>query len=218
VFDPELRFRSACWVAAGFNGGTPPKHAKKEMGVLALAGAEDPNRAAAEKTPQLLEGKVRTAEVRIQPGLDHKWPDQLMPYFGWWLGAQEGRFVPGACAAFEWTASPDAAREAAAAGGAGWFVYWYADADAPNELARTFQNDVLRDPLVQRFGSQLPCAKVSREVDPDGFAKSALKQTPAVVVHDAAGKAKAVLQGKFDAKALAAALRSVARDKSLPKD
>jgi hypothetical protein len=38
------------------------------------------------------------------------------------------------------------------------------------------------------------------------------------VVYDAAGKVKATLQEKIDAKALSAALRSVAPDKSLPKD
>jgi poly(3-hydroxybutyrate) depolymerase len=80
AFDEKLRFASACWIAAGYKGGKPPAHAKKGMGVLALAGAEDGNRDAAEKTPDLLEGKVRSAECRIQPGLGHAWPEKLMPY------------------------------------------------------------------------------------------------------------------------------------------
>lgn len=221
AFDESLRFQSACWVAAGFNGGKPPKHAKKEMGALALAGAEDPNRDAAEKTVQLLEDKVRTVECRIQPDLDHKWPSLLMPYFSWWLTVQEGRFTPGVCGAFEWKDTPQAALEAAAAATAktGSFVYWYATAaDAANDKAKAFQNDTTRDALVQRFGRQLPAAKADRDADAEGFAKAGLKTTPAVVVYDAAGKVKTVLQDKIDAKALAAALRSVAPDKSLPKD
>lgn len=221
AFDEALRFQSACWVAAGFQGGSVPKHAKKEMGILALAGAEDPNRDAAEKTVTLLDEKVRSAECRLQLGLGHAWPDQLVPYLTWWLKVQDGRYTPGVCAAFEWKASPQAALEAAASAPAktGSFVWWYATAaDQANEKAKAFQNDTTRARLVQRFGQQLPAAKVDRDVDPDGFAKAGLKTTPAVVVYDAAGKVKATFQDKIDPKALAAALRSVAPDKSTPKD
>ena len=42
----------------------------------------------------MLEGKVRTGEVRIQPGLGHAWPDKLIPYYSWWLGVQEGLRLP----------------------------------------------------------------------------------------------------------------------------
>lgn len=225
AFDEALRFQSAAWVAAGFNGGKPPKHAKKEMGVIAMAGGDDPNRTAAEATVKLLADKVRTVEVRIQPGLDHKWPHDLMPYYTWWLGVQEGRFVPGECAAFAWRASRDAAlaESAATAAGpekqrAGAFVVWFSPADATNEKAKAFQNDVLRDAMVQRFGAQLPCAIVNRDENAEEFAKLGLKTTPAVTVHDASGKVRTALQDKIDAKSLAAALRSVAPDKSVPKD
>lgn len=218
AFDEALRCQSACWVAAGFNGGKLPKHAKKEMGVLALAGSEDPNREAAKKTVSLLEDKVRTAECRIQEGLGHAWPEKLVPYLSWWLTVQEGRYTPGVCAAFEWKDSPQAALDAAAASKSGSFVYWYAAADASNEKAKAFQNDATRDRAVQFFGQQLPAAKADRDADAEGFAKAGLKTTPAVVVYDAAGKVKAVLQEKLDAKTVAAALRSVAPEKSLPKD
>lgn len=220
VLDEALRFQSACWIAAGFQGGKVPKHALKEMGVLALAGGDDPNREAAENTVTLLEDKVRTVECRIQPGLGHAWPDKLVPYLSWWLLVQEGRYEPGVCAAFEWKSSPQAALDAAAADPekAGAFVWWYSStADVANDKAKAFQNDTTRARLVQRFGQQLAAAKADRDADAAGFAKTGLKATPAVVVYDAAGKAKASFQEKIDPKALAAALRSVAPDKSLPK-
>ncbi len=220
AFDEALRFQSACWVATGCNGGKVPKHARKEMGVLALAGSEDSNRDAAEKTVTVLEEKVRTVECRIQPGLGHAWPDQLVPYLSWWLLVQEGRYVPGVCAAFEWRASPQAAMAAAAdpASRSGSFVWWYSTtADLSNEMAKAFQNDTLRARRVQHYGQQLAAAKADRDLDPEAFAKAGLKLTPAVVVYDAAGKVKAVLQDKIDAKALAAALRSVAANKSPPE-
>jgi dienelactone hydrolase len=218
AFDEDLRVQSACWVAAGFNGGKPPKHAKKEMGVLALAGGADPNCDSAQKTVPMLADKVRTAECRIQPGLGHEWPRELVPYYAWWLTVQEGRFTPGTCAAFAWKDTPQAALDAAAAAKSGAFVYWWSAADASNEKAKALQNDVLRDALVQRFGQQLAAAKASREESAEDWAKTGLKTTPAVVIYDAAGKVKATLQDKIDAKALGASLRSVAADRSLPKD
>lgn len=217
AFDEELRFQSATWVAAGFNGGKPPRHAKKEMMVLAMAGGNDANRDAAEKTPELLDGKVKSAEVRIQPGIGHEWPSLLVPYFTWWLGVAEGRYVPGECAAFEWRSGIDDALAHAASAKTGAFAWWHSAADAGNDRAKSLQNDVFRDPLVQRFGAQLAAAKADRDAAPEPFAAAGLKATPAIVVWDAAGKVKAVLQERIDAKALAAALRSVAPDKSLPK-
>jgi predicted esterase len=218
AFDEALRCQSACWVASGYKGGKPPKHAKKEMGVIALAGGDDPNKDAAEATPKLLADKVRTAESRIQPGIGHAWPDKLVPYYSWWLLVQEGRFTPGACAAFEWKESAQAAVDAGVAAKTGAFVWWYSSAAQSDEKAKAFQNDALRDTLVQRFGQQLAAAKMELESDTAGFAKAGLKATPAVVVYDAAGKVKAVFDGKVDAKAFSAALRSVAPDKTLPKD
>jgi dienelactone hydrolase len=217
-FDEALRCQSVCWVASGFKGGKPPKHAKKEMSVLALAGGDDPNRHAAEDTAKLLADKVRTAECRIQPGLGHAWPDKLVPYFSWWITVAEGRFKPGRCAAFEWKDTPPAALEAAGAAKTGAFVYWYSSAQDGDAVAKTVENDFTRDALVQRFGQQIPSAKAELESDAAGAAKAGVKTAPAFVVYDAAGKVKEVLQGKFDAKALASALRSVAPDRSLPKD
>ena len=154
------------------------------MGALALAGGDDGNRAAAEATPKALEDSVRTAEVRIQPGLGHAWPDKLIPYFNWWVGVQEGRFVPGECGAFEWKPSPRDAADAAAAAKRGHFVVWFGPGDLADAKAlakaKSFQNDSLRDSLVQRFGSQLPCAIVAKDAATDEWAKLGATATPAV--------------------------------------
>jgi len=213
AFDEDLCFTSACWVAAGYNGGKVPKHAKKGMGVLALAGGDDPNRGAAEGTPGLLGDDVRSAEVRIQPGLGHAWPEKLMPYYGWWVGVQEGRFVPGVTLAFEWDSGDADPPPPAEDGKSGSFVYWYAADDTDSADAKAFQNETLQDPDVRFFGAQLRAALRDRREHEDAFAALKLKATPAVVVYDAKGKVKKALEGKISAKSLAAALRSTAKEK-----
>jgi predicted esterase len=217
VFDESLGFASATWIAAGYKGGSVPKSARKTMGVLALAGSEDGNRDAAEKTPDLLEGKVRSAECRIQPGLGHEWPGKLVPYFRWWLLVQEGRFTPGDCAAFEWNASPAEAEALAKRAGSGIFLYYY-DPEARDEAARTFQNETLRDPLVQRFGGQLAAMKNPATPGSDGLKDRGISSLPAVLLLDQDSRTLKVLCGKkLDARSLAAAFRTLAPDKSLPK-
>lgn len=218
VYDEKLRFASACWIAAGSRGRKPPKHAKKGMGVLALVGANDPNRDAAENTPKLLRDDVRSAEVRVQPGIGHEWPDAHMEYYRWWLGLQEGRFVPGETLAFDWRQwSPDApgALDGAKAGG---FVYWYSQEQADDDLARALQNDVLQDARVRFFGSQLTAWKAAADDHAETVAALKLKRLPAIVVYDGKGKPKKTLQGKISAKSLASALRSVAPNKKPPKE
>jgi predicted esterase len=216
VFDEDLHFTSACWIAAGHRGGKPPKHAKKGMGVMALAGAEDGNRSAAEATPGLLQDDVRSAECRIQPDLGHKWPGQLIPYYAWWLGVQEGRFVPGVTLAFDWDATDAAPPPPAEDGKSGSFVYWYSVDDAESEEALAFQNETLQNSAVRFFGGQLRAAKRERSENAERFAELKLKTTPALVVFNAKGKLKKALQGKIKAKSLASALRAAARVKKLP--
>lgn len=216
VFDEELHFTSACWVAAGYKGGKPPKHAKKGMGVLAMAGSEDGNRSSAEATPKLLGDSVRSAEARIQQGLGHEWPRELTPYYGWWVGVQEGRFVPGETLAFTWDESDADPPPPAEDGKSGSFVYWYATDDTANEDAKVFQNETLQDPAVRFFGGQLRAVKRERSADPEAFAAAKLEETPAIVVYDAKGKAKKTLQGEIKVKTLASALRSVAAEKRMP--
>lgn len=218
AFDEDLRFASACWIAAGFKGGRLPPHAKKGMGALALAGSEDGNRDAAERTPDLLEGKVRSAECRIQPGLGHAWPERLMPYYRWWLLVQEGRFRPGDCAAFDWVESPAEAEAVAKGRKSGIFIYYYCEEQADDPEAKRFQNEVLRDPLVQRFGSQLAALRQPSPVSSESLSSRGIRSTPAILVLDADSNPVKALSGpKITAAALAQALRAVAPDKSLPR-
>ena len=218
AFDDKLRFQSATWVAAGHRDGRLPKHAK-EMGILALAGAEDGNRSAAEATPDAVRDDVRMTEVRLEPGLGHKWPRTLMPYMQWWLGVQEDRFVPGESMAFEWTESRDAALAAIAAGTdkARGVAYWYDPADADDERARVVQNDVLQDRRVRFFGEQLTAWRMNAAEHPGLRAELKIKSTPAFVTYDRKGRVKKVVQGKVTAKSLGSALRSVAPAKRLPE-
>lgn len=219
AFDEALVFTSACWIAAGYKGGSVPKHAKNGMGVLALAGEEDGNRPHAEKTPDLLEGKVRSAMCRLQPGKGHEWPDALMPFYGWWLEVQEGRFEPGRCLPFDWVEDPAAGAAAAKERKTGALEYWWSAKSAGDAAARALQNETLLDPLVQRFGRQ--CAAWKRDAEAEGAAEAMaaakVKEVPAVVVYDRKGEAVKVLQGRITPAALAQALRAVAPDKSLPK-
>jgi len=214
AFDEDLKPLSATWVAAGFRGGKVPRWARK-MGVLALAGADDPNAGAARETVSQLADKVRAVEVRLQDGLGHKWPDTFTPYMLWWMGVQEGRFTPGDDRNFDWGDDVAAALEALKGQKKGGvFVYVYAEADAEKPEAKELQRDVFSDLFVRHYGRQLQAVKLPFAADnPYG-----VKATPAVVVLDKEGKTKKVLAGKIKAKSLASALRSVAPDKKQPPD
>jgi predicted esterase len=214
AFSDELRPCSAVWIAAGFKGGKAPKWAKKELGVLAVAGKQDPNADAALQTVPLLEESVRSAEARLQDDLGHQWPNELMPYARWWQGAQEGRFAPGVDQNFAWGDDLDAAiAELAGAKKGGVLVYAWSPGDAEKPEAKELQNHVLMDPLVRHYGNQLKAVKLEAG---DRTAALGVKTTPAVAVLDRVGSVKKVLEGKIKASALASALRSVAPDKGKP--
>lgn len=210
VFDEELPFASATWVAAGYRGeGKVPKRARDGMGVLALAGSEDGNRDAAEATPDALREDVRSVAVRLQPGLGHEWPDDLMPFYGWWLGVQEGRYVPGETLAFDWQPWTDDATTALdGSSKAGGFLYLYAPDD--EELGRVMQNELHLDLDVQFLGAQLTAWKADAGENPELLARFKAKSTPAIVVFDGKGKVKKTLTGKLSVSKLAKALRPVA--------
>jgi dienelactone hydrolase len=213
AFDERLRPRSATWIAAGFQGGSVPKWAAKRLGALALAGEKDPNAAAARDTVRLLRGKVRSVEVRLQPGLDHKWPHDHDAYLRWWMGVQEGRFTPGDDRNFAWTDALDAGE------GAGALVYVYDPAaDAGGEEARRLQNEVFMDPQVRFFGAQLRCVKLARAEHAETAAKLGVTATPAVAVLRPDGSVAKLFQGKVKASALAAALRQQAKVKRMPEE
>jgi predicted esterase len=218
VFDEKLPFVSACWMAAGFNGGKVPGRAKKEMGAIALAGAQDANRGAAEKTVDLLTGKVRSVECRLQPDLGHEFTRDLMPYYFWWVKVMDGRYEPGDDLSFDWKTDPDAAKADAAAKKTGTFLYFYSEKDDHNVETKRVQREVFFDPMVRHFGKRVACVKLKREKHEELFQSFKLKQTPAIVTLDKKGKKKKVIEGKkIKAMGLAKALRTVAKDQSMPK-
>lgn len=215
AFSDKLKCCSATWVAAGYRGGKVSRWAKKGLGVLALAGEQDGNAGAARGTVPALAGKVRSVEARFQPNLGHKWPRELMPYLKWWMGVQEGRFVPGKDLNFKYGEDfDDAVESLKGKKKGGVLVYVYSPDDQDNPDARSLQNEVMLDRMVRHYGEQLAAVRLEHDEE---TAKLGVKQTPAVVVADRTGKVKKVLQGKIKARSLASALRSVAPNKKRPK-
>ena len=218
AFDDELHPCSATWMAAGFRGGSVPKWAATSLGAIALAGSEDANASAARQTVPALRDKVRSVEVRIQPGLGHEFTRELMPYLRWWMGVQEGRFTPGEDLSFEWTEDLEAAvasLEGAKKGGV--LVYVFSEQDQEKPEARLLQGEVFFDPEVRFLGGQLRCVKLRREKHEAQLAAWKVKTSPALVVLDRKGKVKKVFEGKVKASKVARTLRGVAPVKQRPE-
>ncbi len=218
VFDEKLPFASGVWIAAGYNGGKVPKRARTTFGALALAGSEDGNKDAAEKTVDLLADKVRSVEVRIEPGVGHAMPRGLLPYCLWWIRVMDGWYVPGDDMSFQWTADPEAAKPVMAQRKTGGLLWFYTAADTEDAEARRVQQEVFFHPLVRRFGAQAVAVKLERTAHEALFASYRLKKTPAVVVLKPDGSVAKALEGEaIKDTALAKALRDVVPDKSVPK-
>jgi predicted esterase len=215
AFDDELHPCSATWVAAGCRTGSVPKWGLKGLGVLALAGTEDPNAAAARGTVTILQGKVRSVEARFEPKLGHEWPRMLMPYLQWWHGAMEGRFTPGVDRNFAWTSGLEKAIAALAGQKKGGiFVYAFSKDDADDPIAKQLQGEVFMDPAVRWYGEQLEAVKLDIGEHAEALAALGVKETPSVVVLKKDGTPKKVLGPKLlKARKLASALKSVAPDK-----
>jgi poly(3-hydroxybutyrate) depolymerase len=207
AFDDDLQPCSATWIAAGCRGAKVPRWAAKGLGVIALAGSDDPNVGAARQTVSLLQGKVRNVEVRTQMGLEHAWPSELMGYLQWWMGVQEGRFTPGDDQSFDWgddLTAAVAALEGARKGGV--LVYFFSAEDAESEEAKTLQHATFFDPDVRFLGRQLQCVKLDIAEHGETAEALGVTATPAVVVLDRKGAG------------FASALRSVAPQKRPPRD
>ena len=148
AFDEDLRPCSATWVASGCKVSKVPKWAAAGMGVLALAGSNDGNARSARDTVKILDGKVRSVGVRLQPGLGHEWPRKLMPYFKWWMDAMDGRFVPGVDMNFDWGDSLDKALTSLSGRKKGGvIVYAFQASDADDPVAKALQNQHLLEKL-----------------------------------------------------------------------
>jgi len=97
------------------------------------------------------------------------------------------------------------------------FIYFFDDRDQENPAARRLQNEILLDPLVHHFGSQLYPVMLDVELEPEHFKSFGLKKTPAIVVLNAKRKVVAKFEGEIDQKKLVKALRSVAKNKAGPE-
>ncbi len=220
AFDDGVRPASATWVASGCRGATPPKWAKAGLGVLALAGTKDANAVSAQETVSLLRDKVRNVEARFESGLGHEWPSKLMPYLRWWMGAQEGRFVPGDDMNLAWGASIESAvanLKSVKKGGIVVYAFHADDKDKPH--AKVLQNEVLMNGLARHYGSQLQAVKLDQAEHAEALAALGVTETPALVVLKKDGKPKTLLMGakKLKLRKVVGALKSLAVNKKKPE-
>ncbi len=219
AFSDELKPVSAIYLAAGHDGPSPPKWAKKRLSVLALAGEQDPNARAARATVTRLRGKVLRVEARFQPNLGQKWPRMYEPFMLWWTGVTEGRFTPGDDMNFDWQSDFTAALATQASRkkrGGVWLYVYDAEGDKDSKEARRIQEVVFMHPLVRHFGNQLPAVKMDRN-SADLPAGLKINKTPAVAIYDRKGKLKKLYEGKIKVRQLAASLRKRAPDPKMPK-
>ena len=218
VFSNEVRFVSALWMASGYNGGKVPKRARKEFGVIALAGAQDGASRHARATVKQLHEKVRNAEYHLQPNLGHKWTSEYDPYYRWWVKVMDGRFTPGDDMSFKWGADVEAAKEKMAADKLGGFVWFYSENDdAESEQAKRVQHEVFFNPLGRKYGNQLVPLRLKREEHQELFDSFKFKTTPAIAVLKKDFKKSKTFEGKkIKNTSLAKALRKYAKDKALP--
>jgi hypothetical protein len=219
AFDPDLHFRSACWIASSFSGGKPPRWAKNEMACLGLVGSEDGARASAIKITSMLGKKVKFVDYRVQRGLGHQLPREYVPWWFYVCEVMEGRFTPGDQRSYEWTEELATAKRLMAARKRGGFVYVY-DPDAKDEereATKRVQNEVLFDRVVGHYGRQLLAVKLPKAKAAGLLAEAKAKATPALIVFRPGGeKIAKVLTGRISTGRAAGAFRSVARNKAPP--
>ena len=216
-FTDEPSFRTYCWPMGCLPGGKPPKHCKESLSLLVLVGSRSYYKKESRRATRFYKGKLRSAEVRYERGIEKKVCLGLFPYYRWWLRAQEGRTGPGDSMAFEWQDLKPKADAPLTDGHAGALVYWYSPDDANDEAARRFQTETLHLRESLFFGGQLTAWKADAKANAEAFKAAGLTQTPAVVVYDKKGKQKAMLQGDIEPKKLISALKSVAPGKKMPK-
>ncbi|MDJ0522347.1 MAG: hypothetical protein QNJ90_09785 [Planctomycetota bacterium] len=219
AFDDVIKPVSATWIASGCRGASPPKWALKELGVIALAGAQDANAASAQETVTLLRKKVRHVEARFQPQLGHQWPDQLMPYLRWWMGAMEGRFEPGVDMNLKWGKSIErAVRMVSGDKRGGVLVLAYHADDKDKPLAKMITNELLMNPLVRYYAGQLQAVKLDYAEHKEALEAFGVTETPALVVLKKDGTLKKLLAGAKNLKLrkVMAALKSVVPNRKKP--
>ena len=136
VFDRKLPFVTACWMGSGFTGGKVPKRCKTEFAAIAMVGEQDRALGAAKATVKTLRKKVRRVDFESQPGLGHDIPDELMPFYYYWVKVMEGRFHPGDDESLDWHYAPEAAREEVKKEKRGGLLYFFDEKDAKDADAK----------------------------------------------------------------------------------
>ena len=224
VFDPDLPFATGCWMGSGFAGGKVPKRARTEFAAIALVGEKDYAFGAAKATVKTLGKKVRRVDFESQPELEHRIPDELMPFYYYWVKVMEGRFLPGEDESLDWHRAPKRALEKMREEKVPGFFYFFDERDAAKDderlaRARHAQNVVLLDPLVRHYAKQVVAVIADVEVAGDAalMKEFGLTTTPAFAVLDEKGEVVARLEGKIETEALAKALRGIAPDRKPPK-
>ena len=92
-----------------------------------------------------------------------------------------------------------------------------AGAHGETEPGRVLQNEIFFNPLVRRFGSQLVTVKIDIDKDRELFDKLKVKKTPGIAVLKPDFRKSKVYAEKISPTKLAKSLRSLAKDKSMPK-
>ena len=213
AFAEDIKARSGTWVGGGYQGAAVPAWARQRFGALFMAGANDFALERVRRSPSRLQGQVRSVELHIEPDIAHTWPTSQIEYHLWWMGVQEGRFVPGDDHNFDWDddlseALTDVKRRAAG----GVLLYLYdSQADRSNTNSRTLQHVTFMDADIRRLGRRLRTVKVDKRGNTAALARLGVPAmaTPAVVVFGSDGRARAHFSGAIGIEPLRMALAGV---------
>lgn len=219
VFDDDLKPRSAAWLTSGYRGTQVPRWAKATMAVIAVAGTRDPSLKAARRTVPALRKKVRHVELRVVQDLGHRFPISELNYLRWWVGAQEGRLVPGEDLSFLWEENVEAAVASQATVKKGGVLVWFfTREDAASDVARTIQHRVFFSAEVRFLAGQIPTVRLDAVEDAKALQAYGVKTAPALVVLDREGEVRARFEGEIEVKQVVRALKKVAPKRTMPKD
>ncbi len=214
---------SYCLVGEEWKGKSPPKSARKQVAVLSLGTAVDPNGNDRVGAIMRLEDKFRTLEQRDEP--------LQSDYFRYWLHVADGRYVPGYDRSLAWiegaVAESDAAPNEAAGAteergvaldvlrrrarteGKASMIYFFAEDDVDGEDGRALQNKVFFDREIRARCADLLVAKIERSEYVDEFSEFGLSTTPALVMLDEEFNVKAIVEGSISDSRVLSALKRV---------
>lgn len=210
AFDDAVKPCSATWVAATYTGNRVPRWAREGLGALALLGANDDQLRQLQAGMARLEGKVRSVECRVAPGVGHRFPYDERPYLLWWMGVQEKRFAKGNDLSLPWTEDLDTALASQAGEKKGGVLLWvYGDADAENEDAYALQAEVFLNADVRFLAEQLACVKLDVAQHEKVLEAYEVVASPALVVLDTKGAVVKTFTSSFSPRKVASALKKI---------